>query len=47
MPYRDSNMPNKIFYAAVEYEVLRLARTTCSKEKLQKLIATFLTRIHR
>lgn len=46
MPYQDSNVPIRIFYAAVGSESLRLARKTSSQERFQKLINT-LTRMQR
>ena len=40
-------MPTIIFYATVGSEILCFFRTTSSKEKFQKLISTFLTRMRR
>lgn len=44
MLYRDSSMPTRTFYGALGSEILRLARTTSSKQKYQKLIANLFTR---
>lgn len=47
MPYRDSNIPTRMFYEAVRSEILCIVRTKSSKEMFQKLITILLTRIYR
>ena len=43
----DSNMPTRIFLAAVGSWILRLARKTYLKETFKTLITTLLMRMHR
>ena len=48
IPFQDNNMPNGNFYPAVGSEIaLRPVRTLSSKEKLRKVITTFLIRMQR
>ena len=47
MPYRDSNIPTRMFYEAVRSEILHIVRTKSSKEMFQKLITILLTRMYR
>ena len=47
MPYQDSIMPARNFNIAVGSVILHLARTTSSKENLQKLITSLLIRMQR
>ena len=47
MPYQNSNITTRIFYAAGKSEILRTAWITSSKKKFRKLITTLLTRMHR
>ena len=47
MPYRDSNIPARMFYEAVTSEILRIVRTKSSKEMFQKLITILLTKMYR
>ena len=46
MPYQDCNILTKFFNAVVGSEILLLTDTTSSKENFQKLITTFLIRMH-
>ena len=36
IPYRDSNLPSKIFYASIASKMLRLARTSSENLKAPK-----------
>ena len=47
MQYQDCNILTKFFNAVVGSEILILTSTTSSKENSQKLIITFLIRMHR
>ena len=47
MPYQDCNIVTKFLTAVVGSEILLLTGATSSKENFQKLITTFLIRMHR
>jgi len=45
MPFLDSNIPSKIFYASVGSEILRIARTTSNLHDLVTRVNALLTRM--
>ena len=47
MPYRESNMPSRIFYSAFGAEILRIARTSTESKSFFELAKKFLNRMVR
>ena len=47
MPFLDSNMPSKIFYASIGSEILRIVRTTTELNDLKNRVDELLTRMKK